>query len=240
MPSLPPPSGARLLVLDEGGAWRPPRTDFAAEARAYVALQRAKHEALVLVVLLPKALADDDLGLLTRVLRFGGPEKAEPDGRWAEAAWIAVDQSAAWREVPDGEIAGYLRGAMLKEHKKLCVWYGDDGHLGALDRDDVDRRAAMRLRGRGANGGADDATRAWIRYQRVDLAGADVSAPPVDPPELLLRALDTVTRGERERTMLRLIAADGRPATEAAREAGLSRSDFRAFQARARAKLRVT
>jgi hypothetical protein len=147
--------------------------------------------------------------------------------RGVHPAWKDSDQDAPapfWRR---------LRFELRVEAKRLQVLYGDGTELGTKDQTelDLDHRDAQRL----ARG------RSWRRMQRcLGQEGEDfpedlrsVNASPVEAGALEMVSLERVARDERELLMCRLIA-HGAKATDAAVIAGLSRSAFRAFQARAK------
>lgn len=165
------------------------------------------------------------------------------DARAREASWSVLEANVRrdphrdWDDpVADAPapIWRRLRDEIFTAARRLRVMYGkDDESLGTEDRSEfeVDHRAASRLRKKAA----------WIRATRqLGEGGEDLPAhlavpmgDPVSQGAVELVFLEGLARDDRERLMCRLIASGASP-TEAAREAGLSRSAFRAFQARAR------
>lgn len=140
---------------------------------------------------------------------------------WKAREALTTEQLAAAEDV-----TAYVRTVVAKSGRAHRRVFGDEGSLGARDRDrhEVDRRAALR----------GEKTRRTLQ-KRIELED-NTATVDADNRALLLAHLNRSARTDRELQMLELIA-QGRSATDAARLAGVGASGLKAFQVRAK-KLR--
>lgn len=148
-------------------------------------------------------------------------------GIYSEALLRAFE-SIRWNKVPPNCIP-YLRTVVTREAGKLRAEYGTDTELGACDLDELEAssRAAGRLE------------KSPKRYERVELGQEllSVDSDPESQGALLLALLKTEAKNDRERRLLDLYAQSCAK-TDAARLAGLSPGEARAFTDRLRRRFR--